>query len=178
MKTRKRFHFLPLFFLLFLVPGCAHVISKNMRDAVDPALTFGEVFKNPDAYKGKLVLWGGEIIQTVALKDGRTEVEVFQRPLGGRGEPGETARSEGRFLVLADKYLDPYLFRRGRRITVAGEVLGEKKKPLDQMEYRYPLISSRELYLWGDYYYRPYPYYYYYPWWYHRPWGWGYPYWW
>ena len=176
MIIGRRLQFFSLLFLLLLVSGCAHVISKNLREAVDPSLTFGEVFKNPDSYKGKTVLWGGEIIQTLALKDGRTEVEVFQRPLGWRGEPGETARSEGRFLVLVDKYLDPYLYRRGRRVTVAGEVLGEKNKPLGEMEYRYPLISSKELYLWEDYYYRPYPYPYYYPWWYYRPYWWGRPY--
>jgi len=82
------------------------------------------------------------------------------------------ATSEGRFLILTDKYLDPYIFRRGKKITIAGEILGEKIKPLGEMDYRYPIVSSKQIYLWPEYYYRPYPYYYYYD-----PW-WGYPNWW
>ena len=56
------------------------------------------------------------------------------------GEPKETLASEGRFLMLADKYLDPYVYRKGKRITVAGEILGEKTKPLGELDYRYPLL--------------------------------------
>ncbi|MGA2318484.1 MAG: Slp family lipoprotein [Thermodesulfobacteriota bacterium] len=98
---------------------------------------------------------------------------VFQRPLGWRGEPKETVASEGRFLILADKYLDPYILRRGKKITVAGEMIGEKIKPLGEMDYRYLIVSCKQIYLWPEYYYRPYPYYYYYdPWWdYPNCWG-------
>jgi outer membrane lipoprotein len=160
-----------LFFLVFL-SGCAHVISQDLRDRADPALTFREVSNNPDFFRGKYVVWGGEIIQAINQKDGTTLIEVFQRPLGWRGEPKETTASEGRFLVSFEKYLDPYIFRRGREITVAGEILGEKMRPLGEMDYRYPLILGREIYLWEEDYYYPYPYYYSpYPWW-------GYPYWW
>jgi outer membrane lipoprotein len=165
-----------LFFLVLMTSGCAHVISKDLREKADSTLTFRQVLQNPNAYKDKTVLWGGEIIKTLNQKDGTTIIEVFERPLGWRGEPKITGASEGRFLVLADKYLDPYLFRRGRKITVAGEILGEKIQPVGEMEYRYPLLSSKQIYLWEHYYYHPYPYYYY-PWWYDDPW-WGYPRWW
>jgi len=160
---RSRFQ---VFIVLFvLLSGCAHVISKDLRGKVDPTLTFREAFQNPNAHQGKTVIWGGDIVKTINQKDGTTLIEVFQRPLGRRGEPQETPTSEGRFLVLADKYLDPYLFRRGRKITVAGEILGEKIKPLGEMDYRYPLVSSKQIYLWKEYYYYPAPYYYYDPWW-------------
>jgi outer membrane lipoprotein len=166
MKSR-----LPWFLFLafvFLLSGCAHVISKDLRTNADPSLTLSQVRPNPDVFKGKLVIWGGEIIETVNQRDGTTQIEIFQRPLGWRGEPKETNYSEGRFLVLADHYLDPYIFRRGKRITVGGEIIGEKTKPLSEMEYRYPVVSSKQIYLWPEYYYQPYPYY--------DPW-WSYPYW-
>ncbi len=53
-----------LFLVLFLfgiILSCAPVISPELRAKVDPDLTFKEVLQNPDAYKGKLVIWGGEI---------------------------------------------------------------------------------------------------------------------
>lgn len=174
---KNRFQLVLISLLFLFISGCAHVISKDFRTKSDPHLTFSQVRQNPEAFKGKFVVWGGEIIETNNQRDGTTLIEVFQKPLGWRGEPKETFVSEGRFLILAEKYLDPYLFRKGKKITVAGEILGDKIKPLGEMEYRYPLLSSKQIYLWEEYYYRPYPYYYY-PWWYYDP-LWGYPYgWW
>ena len=163
--------------LLSLLPflsGCAHVISKDLRGKTDPTFTFREVFQNPNAYQGRTVIWGGDIVQTINQKDGTTLIEVFQRPLGRKGEPKDTTASEGRFLILAEKYLDPYLLKGGRKITVGGEILGERIRPLGEMDYRYPLVSSKQIYLWKEYYYYPAPYY---PYYYYDPW-WGYPFYW
>jgi len=166
MKSRLTWF---LLLSLILLSGCAHVISKDLRTKSDLFLTLSQVRQNPESLKGKWVVWGGEIVETVNQKEGTTQIEVFQKPLGWRGEPKETTASEGRFLILADQYLDPYVFRRGKKITVAGEIIGEKFKPLGEMDYRYPMVSSKEIYLWPVYYYQPYPYSYYDP-------GWGYPY--
>ena len=114
MKSRFRWFLLLSFILLF--SGCAHVISKDLRTKSDPTLTLSQVRKNPNAYKGKMVVWGGEIIETVNQRDGTTQIEVFQKPLGWRGEPKDTVASEGRFLVIADKDLDPYIYRGGKRL--------------------------------------------------------------
>jgi outer membrane lipoprotein len=179
MRVFKRMFILAMFLTL---AGCGHVISENLRKEVDPALTFKEVFSKPAAYQGKQVIWGGEIIETANQKDGGSLIEVFQRPLNFRGEPDEDAKSEGRFMARIETYLDPYIYRKGRKITVAGEVLGERVKPVGEMDYRYPVIAGRQIYLWEEYqpyvypYVYPYPYFYggwyyspYYPWW-------GYPY--
>jgi outer membrane lipoprotein len=162
--------------LLALFSGCAP-ISKDLRAQADRTLNFQQVFKNPEAYKGKIVIWGGEIIETINQKDGTTLLVVLQRPLDWMEEP-KFQRSEGRFIILTEGYVDPYVFKRGRRITVAGEILGRKVMRLGELEYPYPLLQSKQLYLWGEYYYSPYPYPYY-PWGYygyHGP-RWGYPYW-
>ncbi len=170
-----RLRFFSLFSLLILTLGCAHIISKDLRSRADLSLTFSQVHQNPDVYKGRLVVWGGEIIQTLNQKDGTTHIEVFQRHLNWRGEPKIKLLSEGRFLILVEKYLDPYIFKEGKKITVAGEIQGEKIKPVGEMDYRYPLLLSKEIHLWEDYYY--YPVYYYPSYLYYDPW-WGYPYWW
>jgi outer membrane lipoprotein len=172
MKTGFRWVFLLVF--LFLLSGCAHVISNDLRKASDPSLTLRQVLENPSAFQGKTVVWGGEIIETLNQKDGSTQIEVFQKPLDWTDKPKETAASEGRFLIRVDSYLDSYLYRQGREITVAGEILGEKLKPLGEMDYRYPLLLSKQIYLWPEYSYPPYPSYYYYdPWWYYPRWYWG-----
>ncbi len=71
------------------------------------------------------MIWGREIVETINLKDGTTLIVVLQRPLDWLEEP-KIQRSEGRFIILVGGYVDPYVFGRGRRITVAGEILGKK----------------------------------------------------
>jgi outer membrane lipoprotein len=158
--------------MIILLSGCAHVISKDLRAKADPYLTLRKVSQNPNAYLGKTVIWGGEIINTTNQKDGSTLIEIFQLPLSRSGEPNERYPSEGRFLILIEKYLDPYLFKQGRKVTVSGDILGEKIRPLGEMDYRYPLLSSKQIYLWREYSYAPSPYYY--PYHYYDPW-WDYP---
>jgi outer membrane lipoprotein len=159
-----------IFFCILFPAGCSHVISKDLRQQIDPAITVKQVFNNPDAYKGKTILWGGEIIQTMNQKDGTTLIEVFQTPLGWRGEPKDTKKSvisEGRFLILIPAYVDSYLYRKGRKITVAGEVQGVMTKTLDEMNYRFPVILNKQIHLWDEYSeHNSTSYHYYYdPWW-------------
>jgi len=167
-----------LFCLLSTFAACAP-ISKELRAQAEP-VSFADVLKNPEAYKGKIVIWGGEIIQTTNQKDGSSLIEVFQRPLDWQEEPQRTKDSGGRFLALDERFLDPHIYREGKGITVAGEIIGEKTQLLGQMEYRYPLLLSKQIYLWRRhyYYYYPFPYYPYYPPWYYDPWWWDphYPY--
>jgi len=160
MKVSSRFrlnsyHFLSVLTFFSLFSACAP-ISKELQDRADPTLTFQQVFDNPEAYKGKIVIWGGEIIQTLNQRDKTTLFEVLQRPLGWREEPKRTDASGGRFMVLAEGFLDPHIYRKGRAITVAGGVLGEKTRSLGEIEYRYPLLLSKQIHLWRKYY-RRYP---------------------
>ena len=160
------------FFVIVMLTGagCAHVISTEVRNQVDEGITFRQVFQSPDAYKGKVVVWGGTIINTTHQKEG-TLVEVLQKPLDIEEQPEDVDRSEGRFLVFHEGFLDDAVYAKGRRITVAGEVIGSRKMPLGEIEYTYPVVTIRELHLWPERSkerYAPYPYWYY-PGWY-DPW--------
>ena len=135
-------------FLMILFSGCTP-ISKELRAQADRTLSFQQVIQNPETYKGKIVIWGGEIIETTNQKDGTTLIVILQRPLDWMQEP-KIQRSEGRFIILVEGYVDPYVFRRGKRITVAGEILGKKLMRLGELEYPYPLLRSKQIYLWGE----------------------------
>jgi outer membrane lipoprotein len=157
--------------LCIFLAGCGYPISQNLRTQANLTPTFQEVFQNPEASKGKIVIWGGEIIQTMNQKDKSTLIEVLQRPLDWREEPKENEPSGGRFLILVENFLDPYIYRQGREITVAGEILGERVRPLGETEYRYPFLLSKQIYLWKEYRYLSPAYDRYSPWWYYDPWG-------
>ncbi len=167
-------------FVVYACAGCAHVISKEVRSQVDESISFKQVFQSPDAYKGKVVLWGGVIINTTHQKDG-TLIEVLQKTLDTEGKPEDADRSEGRFLLFDKRFLDDALFSKGRRVTVAGEVIGKRVMPVGETEYAYPFISNKEIHLWPDRAKEMYAYpppYWYYPGWYDPWWGPWYDPWW
>jgi outer membrane lipoprotein len=135
------------FMALLLLVGCAHVIPKETLKEVDRNATFAQVVKNPDAYVGKTVLFGGNIIETKNFAD-KSQVVVLQRPLDSRDRPVAGDVSEGRFIVTTPGFLDPAIYGQGRKITVAGKVVGKEKRPLGEIEYAYPVIEKQGLYLW------------------------------
>jgi outer membrane lipoprotein len=161
------------------------VVPQELRREVDRAVTFSELKENPDLYVGRMVLLGGEIIETRNLQE-ETELEILQKPLGSGDVPVETDESEGRYLIHHLGYLDPAIYRSGRFMTVVGEVMGGKSLRIGETDYQYPVLAAKFLYLWpkgrryvGPYYYYPYYYPPYYPYgvfWFHYPYF-AWPYW-
>jgi outer membrane lipoprotein len=141
------FPFFIIMAVVLLLIGCSHVISKDVLKQVDKNVTFAQLAKDPDAYKGKTVLFGGEIIETKNFAD-KSQVVVLQHPLDSRDRPVAGDVSEGRFIVTAPGLLDPAIYSPGRKITVAGQVVGKEKHPLGEIEYTYPVIEKQGLYLW------------------------------
>jgi outer membrane lipoprotein len=179
----KRFFILVL--VLGLLSGCAHAISRGVLKEVDRKITFATLLKDPNAYKGKVVLLGGIIVNTINKQEG-TLLEVYETALDREGKPVNTDVSEGRFLALYQGFLDSEIYKPGRKVTIAGTVQGEKVQPLGELQYRYPYLIVKEIRLWKEeelaYYDQselyPYPWGPWYDPWY--PWGpwwypWGYP---
>ncbi len=170
--------------ILFFLQGCAYVISTEVRREVTRDLSLREVIKDPSVYRGKVVLWGGVIIDSENLKEG-TQLTVLHKDINRWGRPKESDESQGRFIVLYPGYLDTAIYKRDREITVAGEIIGQKVMPIGHIEYTYPLLSPREIHLWrevgkvqypyGPYlWWRDYPYWPYPGWHPYRPWYWHY----
>ena len=137
-------------------------ISKATRSQVDPSLTYPVVQQDPERFSGKVVLWGGVLVDISNLQSNETDVTVRQTELDFEKRPKDLDRSAGRFVVRYPGFLDPAIYQAGRLITVAGEVAGRIVQRLGQADYAYPLIRAKELYLWP----KPvpvYPYPYYYP---------------
>ncbi len=135
--------FAPFAFLI----ACGPVISKQVMSYVDPSISFQDLIKDPDRYKGKTVVLGGLIIGT-SVRQNETWMEILQQPLESRQKPEDSDVSFGRFLVQFPDYRDPAVYSPGRAITVAGQVLGSQTRPLGQIQYRYPVLLAREAHLW------------------------------
>jgi outer membrane lipoprotein len=138
---------LPALALLALVAGCADPFPQDLLDKVEKNVTYQAFQDAPEQYDGKLMMFGGEIVEVNNVYGGAWIV-VLQKPLDKAGRPKWAAESGGRFLIQTGSYLDVVAFRRGRAITVIGVVNGSKPMPLRETEYWYPLLVARQLQLW------------------------------
>lgn len=138
---------IPLACLVVLISSCAPVISQTTMKDVDKNVSFTTIQRNPDAMKGRVVLLGGEIIATTPGSE-ETWIEVLEKPLDFRQKPSEEDVSSGRFLVRFEGFLDPAIYEKGRKLTVAGVVEGKIVRPIGEIDYIYPVIAVREHHLW------------------------------
>lgn len=162
-KTGRKKFLWPILFALAAISSCGPVISEGVRQQASLGLTFEEVFQDPKKHLGRVVIFSGVILEGVNTKDG-TLLTVLHLPAGPGGRPKDADKSAGRFLALDSRYLDVAIYSRGRAVTVAGEVAGRRILPLGEIQYKYPLLKVKELYLWPkkqpsmsgfDYYYHP-----------------------
>jgi outer membrane lipoprotein len=132
--------------LLLLVTGCVHNISKNSWARVDPTITFDMLMKNPAAYHGKFVVFGGIIAATQNIAEG-TRIEIVQYDLDSRELPDKTTGSRGHFMAITPESISSTMCRSGRLITIVGEVESKEVIPLQGVDYSYPVINVKELHL-------------------------------
>ncbi len=133
-----------IFSLVGMLSGCAHVMSETGLAAADRAISYVDIRKDPEALAGKTVLVGG-IIAGIRSSGDVLQLEVAQLDLLPNGIPGESSHSAGRFLVVSGELLDPLFYRPGLLITVIGEIKGQQIQKLEGVDYRYPLISAKEI---------------------------------
>ncbi len=176
----KRKLLFPSLVCSLMLLSCARpVLHESYLIEGDRSVSFAALREAPDRYRGKLFILGGVIVQTRLFEEG-SEVEAMHVPVDRYGYFEESGRSEGRFLAILPKdeaMLDPAIFRRGRRVTLAAEFTGIINGRIDEMEYAYPDFRIKQIYLWPKernyypppYYYDPwfypFPYYYWGPWW-------------
>jgi len=139
--------------LLLLLTGCTSVLSNQIVRESDDKIAFPDLLQKPDRYRGSVVILGGQVIETV-VREGETWVQVLQLPLGWQQQPDITAASQGRFLVVYKRFVDPLIYEKGRKITVGGVVEGGRVVTIGGKLYTVPSILERESYLWKpeDYY--------------------------
>jgi outer membrane lipoprotein len=156
---------LPLFFLVLVsaaAPGCAPVISDQIRTQVDPAIGFEELLGNTAAYTGQVFVLGGHVLETANEREG-SRLTILESPLDASGEPGKADHSRGRFMVRTSEFLDPEVYRRDRMVTVGGRLTGTTVQQMGESTYTYPVIEASEIHLWAEEEPRPGPFIYPYP---------------
>jgi len=146
MITNHRY-FALVALLAGMLLGCGGGISKQVRTQVTFFGSFADLQRQPDRFKDEMVVLGGKIIEN-RTSDVGTELEVLQLELDGDDRPTDSDHSAGRFMVKTKQFLDPEIYARGDRVTVAGRVQGGETRPIGRMAYTYPVIRLVEIKKW------------------------------
>src|SRR5437016_2314878 len=130
--------------------SCAsyNVVPQELQSRVDYTVGFTQLHDAPEQYRGRLVIFGGEVLSAKRLKD-ETRIEVLQLPLDKYQAPHhDRTSSQGRFLAFEKEFVDPARLAPGTRITITGEVTGAITQPLDETEYTFPTVEVKQLTVW------------------------------
>jgi outer membrane lipoprotein len=164
---------------VILLSCAAPVLNREYMREGSREVSFQRLRENPDKYQGTLFVLGGIIVQTKLTAAG-AQIEAIYASVDSSGYFNVQGSSEGRFLAVIQgdaAILDPEVYRKGRKITLAGRFDGLQTGRIDEMEYVYPVFAIQQIYLWPEespYY--PAPYYYNNYWLYPYPYYWG-PWW-
>jgi outer membrane lipoprotein len=151
MNVMRTLLLIMVVFLFSVFCSCAsrEVISKEVKAEAE-RVSFKNLAQETDRYKDKTVILGGYIIETKNI-GGVANMTVLQAPLNRDEQPVTHSRSEGGFVLSYNGHLEPEVYERGRRTTVAGKVAGRVDqgapncpKPCLKLEYR-------QIYLWPMY---------------------------
>ena len=133
-----------------LVREEVEVVPETFKTQIDSSVTFPQMFDEATAHQGAVVLLGGEVLSAKRLIEG-TRLEILQLPLDGSEEPVlDRTASQCRFLAFESTFLDPATLPPNTRVTLVGEVTGATGANLDEMEYRYPTLNIKHLYVWPE----------------------------
>lgn len=93
---------------------------------------------------GRDYFWGGEILEITNLKK-TTELTVLGYPLDKYNQPDDGETSNGRFIAVYSGFLEPTDYRKGRLVTVSGELIDVRRGNVDNAEYDYPILSVEDI---------------------------------
>ena len=158
----------PVFLMPFIISSCS-VISQEIRQESVAPVHFKLLLQETDKYLGNTVILGGYILETQNFPD-KSSIKVLQTPLGLGETPKSRDDSEGRFIISHKGFLDPEIYSKNRKVTVAGKIVGTVVEKVDHFNQSYLKIESREIHLWPkeEDYFKPY----------YAPWYYPYPYYW
>ena len=116
------------------------------------------------------VRWGGVLLETRPESD-FTCFEILSRQLEKSMRPKITDQDGGRFIACKPGFYDPEVFKKGREVTLTGELIYMDTRKVGEYDYPFPVVDIEFISLWPKRrirvhhgYYGPYrPYYWHYP---------------
>ena len=140
---------LAIFICALLLMSCS-VISKQVRKEAVPAPSFAALVKDIEQYRDQTTIVGGSVLKVDSQTSG-TVITALQVPLKSGDKPGSKDQSDGRLIISTPQFLDPEVYTKGRKITVAGKIIGSSRDEAGTAPIPYLKLEAIELYLWPQY---------------------------
>lgn len=147
-KDMKRYL---LLICLLLLNACS-TLPVAIKNPPLQDISYTDAIQKIANYKDAPVRWGG-IIVGVENEQNFSLVEVLYYPLDSKGKPQTDKQHVGRFVFKSPEFLDPAVYAKNVKITVAGTLTGDIERVVGKKVLRVPLISATTIYLWPVYEY-------------------------
>jgi len=115
-------------------------------------ISYAQAIQQIANYKNAPVRWGGVIID-VENEQNFSLLQVLYYPLGSNARPQTDQPNEGRFLIKSPEFLDPAVYTRNTKITVAGTLTGDVERIIGKKVLRLPLVAATTIHFWPVYVY-------------------------
>lgn len=152
IRTASMRKALALVIAFFFATSCTSVITGELMDRGIRDFSLNDLVSRPEAYQGRLFIFGGIIANTTVTNDGSL-VEALFVPVDSLGNLKDMSRQTARFLALYPQekgVLDPVIYRKDGQVTIAGTFRGVKTGRIDRMDYVFPEFVIDEIYLWEE----------------------------
>lgn len=143
MKNRAR-HFWVMAALL--VTACS-VMPAAVEEQALPDIPFPALIADAAANLDRTVILGAYVLEVTNDAD-RSRMVALQAPLGLGREPKPKDLSQGRLILEYQGFLDPEVYAKDRKITVAGRLLASSATEKGQNPFPYLRLQVLDIHLW------------------------------
>lgn len=136
-----------LLFISILLTACVTTPEFETKNT-DSSLTPKKVINALSSSRGKVIIWGGTILEIRNLKD-KTQIEILAYPLNESHRPLTDEKALGRFIIIYPDYLEPTHYAAGKQLSVLGKVSGIRSGKIGENQYTYAVINADKIHLWS-----------------------------
>lgn len=133
--------------VVLILGGCASVPDDLATAEGQPLLSFTDA--KTTAATQQMARWGGEVAAVRNLAHG-SQVEVVQFSLSSNGFPMKSDNSAGRFRIETEAFIDPAIYKEGRRVTALGQFDRIEPGQIDEQTYNFPILKAEDIHLWPE----------------------------
>lgn len=122
-----------------LVIGCA-AIPASVQEKALPEMPFPVLVQQARQYIGETLILGGYVLE-VRNSEGDARIVAIQAPLDEDQKPKTRNLSQGLLILKYHGFLDPEVYVKDCKITVAGNLIGSSATK--EVPSHYPFVELR-----------------------------------
>ena len=136
-----------------LLSACSSTLPREYIDQAEPGLTLTTLAADPARYWEKVVILGGVIVEEKEIGD-QVFLRLKNRPLDQDYKPQRPLSLDGseagHYWVMISRRDLPERYRDWARVTVVGQVAGNRPNAADSSGALEPVLDAMFLRGWGD----------------------------